>query len=347
MKLFLVLLPLLVCMNSFAQPILSIENQDRELGCIAYDSNNEFIYKIKNKGNEPLIITNVFGGDPFFASGIPKEPIMPGKSGKIVMKYDTKRVGNFNKTGTIYSNSITGIQTIKLKGEVLPFPAIQVSNQYFIHDDYTQQKDTFDWEIELTNNFREIVTITKIEGLDEHFKLEFKPIKLYPSCKQKLNVKVNVSGAKGKLEKHLLIFNNLDTVATEIYFRAWVNVFSPVEFIENPIKIKKTNYDKENKSVFDFQYINTTYSPIAIEFIGEIVYGNKLTRTNVERILPVECDFKKGDINPKETGSIKIVIPYNKEENYTSSIHKTIEVSIRNQATGGLTVQYLDCYIEH
>lgn len=345
MKLFL--FPLLICLHSFAQPILSIENQDRELGCIAYDSNNEFIYKIKNTGNEPLIITNVFGGDPFFASGIPKEPIMPGKSGKIVMKYDTKRVGSFHKTGTIYSNSITGTQTIRLKGEVLPFPAIQLSNQYFIHDDYTRQNDTFEWEIELKNNFTDIATITKIEGLDEHFKLEFKPIKLYPSCSQKLKIEINLVGAKGKFEKQLLIFNNLDTVATEIYFRTWVNEFSPLQFIENPLKIKKANYAKENKSVFEFQYINTTYSPIAIEFIGEIVYGNKLTRTNVERILPIECDFKKGDITPKETGSIKIVIPYNKEENYTSSIHKTIEVSIRNQATGGLTVQYLDCYIEH
>ena len=66
MKLFLFLFPLLVCLHSIAQPILSIENQDRELGCIAYGSNNEFIYKIKNTGNEPLIITNVYGSDPFW-----------------------------------------------------------------------------------------------------------------------------------------------------------------------------------------------------------------------------------------------------------------------------------------
>jgi len=347
MKKFLFILILFTSVHTIAQPILSIENQDRELGCIAYDSNNEFIYKIKNIGNEPLIITNVYGSDPFYASGIPKEPIMPGKIGKIIMRYDTKRVGNIFKTGTIYSNSITGTQTIRLKGEVLPFPAIQVDNQYLIHYDYTQQNDTCEWEIELKNNFPDIVTITKIEGLDEHFKLEFKPIKLYPSCSQKLKIKINPQGAVGKFEKQLFIFNNLDTVATEIYFRTWVNEFSPLQFIENPLKIKKTNYDKENKSVFEFQYTNTTYSSVTIEFIGEIIYGNQLTRTNVERILPAECDFKKGDILPNETGSIKLVIPYSPEENYTSSIHKTIEISIRNQATGDLTAQYLDCYIEH
>ena len=347
MKNFLFIFTLFISIHSIAQPILSIENQDRELGCIAYNSNNEFVFKIKNTGNEPLIITNVYGGDPFYASSIPKEPIMPGKTGKIVMKYDTKRVGNIHKTGTIYSNSITGSQTIRLKGEVLPFPAIQVGNQYFIHDDYTQQNDTFEWEIELKNNFPDIATITKIEGLDEHVKLEFKPIKLYPSCSRKIKIKINLLGAKGKFEKRLLIFNNLDTVATEIYFRTWVNEFSPLHFTENPIKIKKTNYDKEDKSEFEFQYLNTIYSPVTIEFVGEVIYGNKLTRTNVERILPTECDFKKGDILPKETGSIKLVIPYNPEENYNSSIHKTIEVNIRNQATGSLTVHYLDCYIEH
>lgn len=347
MKLFLFLFPLLVCLHSIAQPILSIENQDRELGCIAYDSNDEFIFKIKNTGNEPLIISGVYGSDPLYARYYPKTPIAPGKTDEIICKYYTKRVGSFSKTLTVHSNSKNLTEIIKLKGEVLPFPAIQVNNQYFMHDDYTQQKDSFDWEIELKNNFPEIVTITKIVGLDEHVKLEFKPIKLYPSCSQKIKLKVNVSGAKGKLEKRLLIFNNLDTVAAEICFRTWVNEFSPLEFIENPIKIKKTNYDKDNKSVFEFQYVNNIYSPVVIEFVGEVVYGNKLTRTNIERIIPVECDFKKGDILPKETGAIKLVIPYNSEENYTSSLHKTIEISIRNQATGSLTTQYLDCYIEH
>ena len=35
----------------------------------------------------------------------PKEPITPGASGKIGVKYDTKRIGKFTKTITLTTNT--------------------------------------------------------------------------------------------------------------------------------------------------------------------------------------------------------------------------------------------------
>lgn len=49
----------------------------------------------------------------------PKEPIAPGKTGKIQVKYDTTRVGPIRKTITVLSNSDTPTKVLKLKEPLL------------------------------------------------------------------------------------------------------------------------------------------------------------------------------------------------------------------------------------
>ena len=49
----------------------------------------------------------------------PKDPIAPGATGQIKVKYDTNRVGPIRKTVTVYSNASEPIKALKIKGEVL------------------------------------------------------------------------------------------------------------------------------------------------------------------------------------------------------------------------------------
>lgn len=49
----------------------------------------------------------------------PKEPIAPGKTGKIQVKYDTTRVGPIRKTITVLSNSDTPTKVLKIKGTII------------------------------------------------------------------------------------------------------------------------------------------------------------------------------------------------------------------------------------
>jgi hypothetical protein len=52
-----------------------------------------------------------------------KEPIAPGASGIIGVKYDTNRSGAFTKTITLTSNSAaTPSKVLTIKGNVLPAP---------------------------------------------------------------------------------------------------------------------------------------------------------------------------------------------------------------------------------
>ncbi|MBM3440368.1 MAG: DUF1573 domain-containing protein [Bacteroidetes bacterium] len=54
-------------------------------------------FTLTNTGSEDLIIENVTPGCGCTKSDYTKEPIKPGKSGKITATYNAAAVGNFNK----------------------------------------------------------------------------------------------------------------------------------------------------------------------------------------------------------------------------------------------------------
>lgn len=86
------------------------------------DGTCEFIFK--NTGNEPLVISNARGSCGCTVPEWPKEPIAPGASSVIKVKYDTKRVGVIGKTVTIQSNAVNEpTKTIRIKGNVIAKPA--------------------------------------------------------------------------------------------------------------------------------------------------------------------------------------------------------------------------------
>ena len=53
----------------------------------------------------------------------PKQPILPGESATIEVRYDTKRVGPFQKTVTLTTNEGEDTHTLRIKGKVNPAPA--------------------------------------------------------------------------------------------------------------------------------------------------------------------------------------------------------------------------------
>ncbi len=77
---------------------------------------HEFIFK--NTGKDPLIITNVKSSCGCTVPTYPEEPIKKGETGKIHVKYDTKRIGVFTKTITVYSNAKNSPVKLHIKGEV-------------------------------------------------------------------------------------------------------------------------------------------------------------------------------------------------------------------------------------
>lgn len=86
---------------------------------IAYGADETFSFEFKNTGKTPIIISNVQTSCGCTTAEKPTEPIQPGKSSKISVKYDTKRVGDFTKTITVTTNVGEPV-VLTIKGKVAP-----------------------------------------------------------------------------------------------------------------------------------------------------------------------------------------------------------------------------------
>ena len=84
------------------------------------DGNREFVFT--NNGSEPLVIKNAKGSCGCTVPTWPRDPIAPGVTEKIKVKYATNRVGKFTKTITLTTNASKRPVILTIKGEVNPPP---------------------------------------------------------------------------------------------------------------------------------------------------------------------------------------------------------------------------------
>ncbi len=126
MKKILFTLSLVVaCFGLYAQdasdggPQMKFETPVIDYGTIDHKADGQREFVFTNTGAAPLIISNARGSCGCTVPTWPKEPIPPGATGKIGVKYDTKRVGKFTKTITLTTNSIQKNKILTIKGEVL------------------------------------------------------------------------------------------------------------------------------------------------------------------------------------------------------------------------------------
>jgi len=112
----------LISVGSFAQEkVAKIEFKTDviDYGTIEKGSDGVRVFEFTNTGNAPLVISNVKSTCGCTVPKKPKDPIMPGETGEIEVKYDTKRVNPIRKTITVYSNAETPTVALKIKGLVV------------------------------------------------------------------------------------------------------------------------------------------------------------------------------------------------------------------------------------
>lgn len=76
-------------------------------------------FEFSNPSMVPLIISSVRPGCGCTVADYPKEPIQPGKSGKISVTFNAASSGNFSKTIMVTTNATEGNTALVIKGEVL------------------------------------------------------------------------------------------------------------------------------------------------------------------------------------------------------------------------------------
>ena len=80
-----------------------------------------YVFKIRNTGDAPLIITRITASCGCTQPEWTKDPIAPGETGEVQVTYNPKgRPGPFYKTISIYSNGHKGSYSLGIKGHVTP-----------------------------------------------------------------------------------------------------------------------------------------------------------------------------------------------------------------------------------
>ena len=99
--------------------VLKFDTETINYGNIEKNSNGARSFSFTNVGNAPIIITKVKGSCGCTVATKPKNPILPGETAEIGVKYATNRLGGFSKTITITSNASENNKVVRIKGNVL------------------------------------------------------------------------------------------------------------------------------------------------------------------------------------------------------------------------------------
>lgn len=127
MKNIAALIIVLLCSSvGFAQKAAKIEFKAKDntidYGTISKKNDDGLrSFEFTNTGNAPLIISNVLSTCGCTVPTKPDAPIMPGKTGKIEVKY-SMIPGPIRKTITVESNAVNyegGRVPLKIKGDVI------------------------------------------------------------------------------------------------------------------------------------------------------------------------------------------------------------------------------------
>lgn len=101
-------------------PEITLDKDIHDYGTVVQNGDGLSHFTITNTGNEPLILSNVKSSCGCTVPKWTKEPIMPGGTTVIDVKYATNRIGPINKSVTISSNAVnTPTKVIRIKGKVI------------------------------------------------------------------------------------------------------------------------------------------------------------------------------------------------------------------------------------
>ena len=104
---------------SVAQPVMQLEKTEVNYGTIAQGSDPLRKVKFKNTGTESLIIKSALGSCGCTVPNFKREPIAPGETSEIEIRYDTQRIGDIYKTVTIETNEGADKRVLVIKGNVV------------------------------------------------------------------------------------------------------------------------------------------------------------------------------------------------------------------------------------
>ena len=100
-------------------PVFEFQSDVIDYGTIQLNADGVRVFTFKNVGKSPLVIERIQSSCGCTVPKKPTDPIMPGATGEIEVKYATNRAGGFSKAITVYSNATEPVKQLRIKGIVV------------------------------------------------------------------------------------------------------------------------------------------------------------------------------------------------------------------------------------
>jgi hypothetical protein len=125
-------LALLFCVSlvlANAQSVIEFEKETHDFGTFDEGKVVTYDFVFKNRGKSPLILQSVEPSCGCTTPSYTKEPVAPGKTGKITVSYSSQgRPNAFHKSITVRTNSEEPVKVLYIKGFVNPKAPVAASS---------------------------------------------------------------------------------------------------------------------------------------------------------------------------------------------------------------------------
>jgi hypothetical protein len=184
LALFINFLTYTVTFSQSRKPIISFETINHDFGTFKEENGPvKYIFKFTNKGNAPLLVTDVKPSCGCTTPDWTKNPVQPGQSGFVSASYDpSKRPGNFDKTITVSSNAEQ--VTLTITGEVIAKVKTNDDIYPIKYDIIRLDKDNPGFA-KILNTETVTDTINVLNSSNESVKLSFENVPSFVNIKNK------------------------------------------------------------------------------------------------------------------------------------------------------------------
>tara|TARA_B100000795_G_scaffold105014_1_gene77491 strand:- start:5073 stop:5546 length:474 start_codon:yes stop_codon:yes gene_type:complete len=111
-------------------PVMSFDEKQFDFGAITQGTAVEHIFTYTNTGNSNLVIVNAKSSCGCTVPTFTKDPVAPGETGELLVKFNGSGKNQVSKTVTITANTQAGKETLLIKAFVNPkdgAPAVGLS----------------------------------------------------------------------------------------------------------------------------------------------------------------------------------------------------------------------------
>lgn len=111
------------------------DKTSHDFGQLAYASDGSVVFKFRNNSKDPIALTNVKSSCGCTVPTWSREPIKPGESSEILVKYNTNLPGSFNKTIQVFSTAKNSPVRLSIRGNVKPIDKAMGQTQGAVSDE--------------------------------------------------------------------------------------------------------------------------------------------------------------------------------------------------------------------